>query len=87
MAALITAGGTDATNTLVVSGSVKLIVSGVFSGNASLNVEIESDSLRAAPIHNFRNEGAISIDSVTGQTLTVTVNGGDASTSIDVTAI
>ncbi len=87
MAALITAGGTGGTNTLAAAGSVKLIASGDFTGDASVDVTIESDSLRAARIHTFRNDGALSIDAVSGQTLTVTIIGGDTDTSIDVTAI
>ena len=86
MAALITAGGDADTGNTAATGPVRLIASGLFN-QATVSVTLTADSLRAAIVHTFNGQGAITIDSVTGQTVTVTIFGGNATTSIDVSAL
>ena len=87
MAALITAGSSGSTGSSTVSADSQIICSGEFGSGASVEVEVSADSLRPAKLFTFEQAGACNINAKTATTITVTIKGGNASTSIDVSLI
>lgn len=87
MAAVITAGTTGATgNAIAPSGGVTILCSGQF-GNATVEIHVEADALRKAPIYTFMAAGGIKIEAASGSIVTATVVGGVPGSSIDVSII
>ena len=84
MAALLTNATTDGTATVAATGPSRVIVSGTFTNNAKVILELDGDSLDKATIAVFTGRKGIKVESASGDNFTATVKGGDSDTSIDV---
>ncbi len=69
------------------AGDTQAICSGNFAGGAKCIITIEADSLRAAQIHEFEEQGSIAFYAKTGTTIKARVEGGNSSTSIDLSIL
>lgn len=86
MAVLLDGIGTGGSNTLAGDGTEKqFYAGGVFSAGAYIKLEGESDSKRAGILGIIGEPSVFDLKTKTGETITATVVGGDASTSIDLT--
>ena len=84
MAALITAGGVGASESVALTGECRVLASGRFSGGASVSIELDGDGLRKTPIHRFSGKDGILVGAVNTDNLTATIHDGDSDTSIDI---
>lgn len=86
MATVITNGGSGATGSHSMTGDTSLIFSGNFGSGAIVVIEKSADSQDKAVIAKVKQPGSFLVAGASGETLDFTVKGGNASTSIDVTA-
>ncbi len=84
MAALLTNAGTDDTDSVVVTGRCRVLVSGKFTNNAKVIIEVTADSLTKATYHVSNKREGFAMNTAASDTITATVKGGDTDTSIDV---
>jgi len=84
MAALLTQKKAGGTANVAAAGATRIIASGNFANGANVVIELAGDALTEARVHTFDRPGAVELRSAALDTITATVEGGDADTLIDV---
>jgi len=86
MTAVISAGTEGDTGSAVAgAGGVTVLASGQF-GQSTVEILVDADGLRQAPVHTFFSPGGIKLEAAAGSTVTANIVSGLGS-SIDVSIV
>ncbi len=84
MTAVITNGTTGASGSFTAAGPVRVVASGVFTAGASIDVDVNADSLGSDLVSEIKKKGGIRLSTATGDIVTATIKKGGGGTSISV---
>jgi len=73
-----------ASASVALTGESRVLVSGNFSGGASVSIELDGDGLRKTAVHRFAGRDGIIVSASNTDNLTATIHDGDSDTSIDI---